>query len=238
LTVTSTNAATKELASLAISRGMVYPFSLAVIAVIVTVAALWVWEWSEERWMKLYKWETHPARRYRGYPYSALSSLPAWAVAAWLAALFALGLTLTVPEDVPAGWAAAVFLAALVAPMALPSAVYLFQRPRILVPPAARRLPPKGPERRTVKNRVAVPIWIDNPTLVLTGFASTDTYRDRQPAWEPESTFNSLTDAELEARRWLAKQGAGAQVEVIRLLGRQGKIVEVVTQAGIEPTVS
>ena len=214
---------------------MIYPVSLVVIAALTTLPARWIWGWPEERWTALHERETAPARRRRTFPFSALTSIPAWAAAAWVAAGFTFGLAVTVPGDFPTGsWADALYIAALGAPLVLPFLVYVSQRPLILVPPAARPISLKDPEPRIVKSMWSAPAWIDNSILVLAGFTSADSYRDRKAAWEPETSFRSLGEAEIEARRWLAEQGAEAQVEVIRLLEPHGKVIEVVTQAGIE----
>jgi len=214
-----------------ISRVMVLPVFLAVAAVFVSVPAVWIWGWPAARWNRLYEWETGPG--WHGYPFSAVSSTPALALAIWLAAGFAFVLTLTVPEDAPS-WSDAAFIAAVVGPLALPSLVYLFHVPASLIPPAGRQIATADRGPSVPKSGEEVPPWIDNSILVLSGFVSIDAYRDRHAAWEPDRTFHSVEEAERAAKNWLATQKAEAQVEVIRVMEPASRVIAVVTRAGVE----
>lgn len=69
---------------------------------------------------------------------------------------------------------------------------------------------------------------------VLSGFKTQREYDNRNSTWEPDNGFTDRATAEDEARRWLAAQGVEAQVEIIRLQGREGTVVAVVTQSGTE----
>jgi hypothetical protein len=68
----------------------------------------------------------------------------------------------------------------------------------------------------------------------VSGFDSVQAYDAREPTWT-DDPFPSESEAVLAAERWLATQGAEAQVEVLRFVGRsEAEIVAVVTPGGIE----
>jgi hypothetical protein len=70
--------------------------------------------------------------------------------------------------------------------------------------------------------------------VVLTGFATLEAYEQREPSWESDEVFDSVEAATRAARSWVDATGPDAQVEVIELRRRRGKVVRVVTAAGDE----
>jgi hypothetical protein len=74
----------------------------------------------------------------------------------------------------------------------------------------------------------------DNATYVVSGFASLMDYDAREPSWEADRAFDDVEAATEAARAWLAEQNADAQVEAIREQGREGVVVRVVSQAGVD----
>jgi hypothetical protein len=74
----------------------------------------------------------------------------------------------------------------------------------------------------------------DQLNLVFSGFATIEAYEARRASWDPEDTFSDLQSAEEAARRWIAERGEEAQVEVIRIDGTGGTVIEVITRDGTE----
>ena len=73
--------------------------------------------------------------------------------------------------------------------------------------------------------------------FVLTGFENTAAYDARSPSWEPD---NEYLDAALcdRSRSELARdQLPQAQVEVIEVAGKTGRVMRIVTGEGFEDIV-
>jgi len=72
------------------------------------------------------------------------------------------------------------------------------------------------------------------PVLVgLSGFADAASFEAREPDWDAKG-FSDVESAAVEARRWIDHQGSDASVEIIRIRGRVGHVVLLVTQSGSE----
>lgn len=69
---------------------------------------------------------------------------------------------------------------------------------------------------------------------VLSRFKTKRDYDKRKATWEPDKGFADMAAAEHAAQGWLAGQGIEAQVEIIRIQGRDGTVVAVVTPSGTE----
>ncbi|MGW5365189.1 hypothetical protein [Actinopolymorpha pittospori] len=75
-------------------------------------------------------------------------------------------------------------------------------------------------------------------TFVLAGFTTQDAYERRAPDWEPPDTFDSLDAATAAARSWIEATSPQAQVEVMQLGRRAGKVLRVVTADGHDDAAS
>lgn len=71
-------------------------------------------------------------------------------------------------------------------------------------------------------------------TFVLSGYIDAETYERREPSWEPDDEYVEVDTATVAARAWLSHQSSAAQVEVIELEGRVGRVKRVVDPRGIE----
>jgi hypothetical protein len=218
--------------------GIALGFALA--AVIITAVAQWIWGWTQGFWDKLYTaektgWLLSQPRK----PSAGFGCVPALAVATWAAVLGALLAAVIFPNGpAPRTSEETLFLVLLFAPYALPVVVLMFQWPKALLPPGARRpvLVGRAAFEQTELSRrpkYRRPTAIADE-LVLSGFPSEKAYKERRAGWEPDESFSVLSNAESAARQWIATQGDEAQVEIIRVTGSEGRVIEVVTQKGVE----
>jgi hypothetical protein len=118
---------------------------LAVLAILATAPAIWIWGWTAESWNKLYTGESEVAATQAifpfAFPYSLARSVPAIAVGAWLTVVAETILFVLYPGDAPGqDWLVLLGVAFFFGPVViLSSVVYFWGRPSVLVPPAARK---------------------------------------------------------------------------------------------------